>query len=902
MTHARSDVFSATKDTLFSKNTGSTKTHALTLDWVYGRTPSLPVLALQDNDQQVALYAAENVAVIYNHTSNSQHILQGHSQNLCSLCVSDDRRWIATADPSPMILVWDSYSGIPVCSLFHGHSTHGFTHMTFSRDTKLLVTLGARDVQHVCVWDWTVNTETPLFCSDLNPNHGVQKNLVFNSSSSELLSCSRTHVLLHTLEQKSLSCFALRLRKGGAADPGLPGACHSMCTADGALVQAVFNWRQPQVLVATAGGSVVVWDRSQGVSQRITPDKVTLIHLQEAPFTVLTSTDRCLVTGDAEGQVKFLDHDLKLLALFSELQLEPITSISFPPESTAGFLMGGPKKEENKMFIRNFMVTSSGSSVLHVTSESEEAQTLLEEEPEPIRALCCHPTRPLLVTGNNCTLKLRDTSSRRTVRQRQFSPEDTISCVTYDCTGSLLALGFCSGSVHLLDSSSLQSDPEQGFTFSTDSIRLLSFSHDAQFLAAADSGLVVSVLRRVSELQWETLGRHRSHFSPIQSLMFGLQLDSAQPRLLSLGQDRRLVEYDLENSSGLGLSIVSSQRVEQRAVPLCMTWYPPLSTEQFLLLCSDQYKLRLLNSTTHMCRKVVLGPTYGSPLQQVLVLPKSSQDQSPNYYMAFITQDMVGLQLLPADGNPFKSQALVCHPCGASFLSASFDGGHVVSAGGAGFTAMSWGVSTEALEAAAALGGPDMEPFYTLLDGGRDGHFFREMEDVFYYIQVRQQGTDSDQTRQVCTTIPLNQVSAMMRAVGFFPSEQEIEELQNEVRFSRYAETGRYVTELDLEDFIKLYVNHRPVFGLREELEQSFSRLQGNQQNMQRSDLLQLLQSHGEAMTEDEVLQSFSSLLDLSEETDSSRATKSSIPSEMSLETLSQILGFPPASAQTPEP
>ena len=42
-----------------------------------------------------------------------------------------------------------------------------------------------------------------------------------------------------------------------------------------------------------------------------------------------------------------------------------------------------------------------------------------------------------------------------------------------------------------------------------------------------------------------------------------------------------------------------------------------------------------------------------------------------------------------------------------------------------------------ALEALSLLGGEDLEPFYAMLEGGRGGEFFAELEEYFYYAQIR---------------------------------------------------------------------------------------------------------------------------------------------------------------------
>ncbi|XP_075024266.1 cilia- and flagella-associated protein 251 [Calonectris borealis] len=844
-------VWAATPGMLFQEDK-QTRLHPLSLSWVLGYNSSLAVHSLMDREDRVLLYISSHTVVIHDLLGNRQCHLQGHTNVISCLCVSEDRRWVATADrgPDALIIVWDSFSGVPVRTIFESHPEDGVSAIAISQDAKYLATISAGIVQRVCVWKWTSPAEKPVCSTELRPEFGYQDYVIFNPQNPyEFVSNSKTQVIFYLWGDGGLQYGAPLL------------SSQTFNSTVGHFSQSVFHFNNSQALTGTSAGKLVVWDtvgpRTPSKELPVKPHSMKatkLVPLQKESLTVLTAFESCIVTGDVKGQVKFYDGQLQLLTCYGHSKVGPIRSISFsktPPDppgaapncSTSCIASSRP------FVARNFILSTSDATVLHVATDRTNFEKIMEEAKKTVNAIACHPRQALVAVGSHCgLLKVWDYQQTRYLVSRIFT-EAGIQCLSYDPEGYFLAAGFTDGSVYILDAISLQSSCKE-FKFSCGPVTHISFSHDSEYLATADEKYSVTVYKRVLQNGsrcWEHLAGLHSHYKPIRSILFGVQLDSNEPRLLSLGEDRQLVEYDLNSSSKDHLVVLHRDRVEQVAVPLCLAWYPQLSTESFILTANNCYKIKLYNTTTKMCRKTLLGPTYGSPLEKIQILPTTNTMDPQKCYLAYITKDKVGLQILPVDGNPHKSSAFICHPDGVSDLASSYDGRYVFTAGGDDCTVMKWEVNLNALDAAASLGGEDLIPFYNLLDGGREGEFFRELEDYFYYVQLRNHGIDTLETRQVSTHIPLEEIPSVMRAMGFYPSEEKIEEMINEVKFSKYVDTGEQVTKINLGDFIKLYINHRPAFGLSmKKIQRAFQVLGYDNENgdkvIDRGDLLLLLQ------------------------------------------------------------
>ena len=198
--------------------------------------------------------------------------------------------------------------------------------------------------------------------------------------------------------------------------------------------------------------------------------------------------------------------------------------------------------------------------------------------------------------------------------------------------------------------------------------------------------------------------------------------------------------------------------------------------------------------------------------------------------------------------------AIHCHHHQVSDLVASWDGQWLLTAGGLDRSIHMWKVRPAALVATAKAGGSGIAPFVSQLDGGAQGIFYQEIVDHFYYAQLRAQGEDSTEPRKITGKVPMSELGNMMRSLGFYPSGREIDEMTSEAKAVAQA-AGRPADSFTFDEFLALYVNHRPIFGVsKEQIADAFAALATDGSGvLSREALVRVLNSYDEALGADDL-------------------------------------------------
>lgn len=77
-----------------------------------------------------------------------------------------------------------------------------------------------------------------------------------------------------------------------------------------------------------------------------------------------------------------------------------------------------------------------------------------------------------------------------------------------------------------------------------------------------------------------------------------------------------------------------------------------------------------------------------------------------------------------------------------------------------------------------------LELYPDLLEGGENGQLYRDLKDFFYYCQIRRREENTTKAHILDGKIPLKEIPNLMIALGYYPSIKEIENMQNEIKYS----------------------------------------------------------------------------------------------------------------------
>jgi WD40 repeat protein/Ca2+-binding EF-hand superfamily protein len=681
-----------------------------------------------------------------------------------------------------------------------------------------------------------------------------------------------------------------------------------------------------------------------------------------------------LVTGGSDGNVRFFDSDLRLVAWFDGLDAGAITGVSFvrratfEPETKRRFSddsasTGTSSVDDDRpgtvvaraFSAPDFVIATDASRIFEMTASDFERRgpreavdrakkkILLSGTVEPAVCFAAHPTEPVLfVCGALGRVWTWNYDTKKTIKvvdlcENGKRPKHRPTACCYRADGLGILVGTRGGELKALDADSLTETQAMRFTWNAVTRVTVSDDPSCAYAAASDKAGCVSLFRllgpivepkdgRDSARAFDFVGKHLTHAeeTPCVGLAFHSSADGENVELCSCGAEGRLARFDVAGSTaedGVDVLEVSDVALGGEAAggdarPTAMTFLanparvgdararpeasergdspgssrealePEDETSAILVVCDDHLKMRLVDCETLTCVGVKRAPSFGDAPVHFLV---PLANPSGNFAAFACERDVVGIVRLPLDGDPRNAMGVIAHPGRILTLEASKCGSRVFAlgadpAGGgdaelSGLTISVWTVRVDSgtfEESGSGRGrgfparrnARKSSRMASLLEGGSRGAFVEEMRDCFTYARLRASGSafpkfgpeESEPGR-----VPFESVPDLMRGLGFYVTQREIDDVFVELRREAEAEVAAIAencggsrarrTDLDFDRFLSLFVNRRPPRPVGfEDVREAFEIvLDGEGESVSRERLVEMLTTSGEAMSDDEL-------------------------------------------------
>ena len=823
---------------------------ALNLASVLGFSSNIAgsVGSLQTSEKDEVCYLSGHVLVLHNTTTGEQSKLQGHQNHITCMKITPDKKKVCTADKGEgsLLIVWDVDTHEPV-QVLESTYAYGFEAIDVSSSGKYLITVSApEESQEFALWDLNDLSKGPI-CTENIEAADKQYSIIFNQENEhEFISNGKDQTMFWTWQNASMKYFSPQVKSTDFKQP------------IGKFTQSIFLPESKSALTATSDGDVVVWDDSSIIHQKTDAgnrfaSKVLRLHSQTILF--LVTHGNYLVTGGADGFVRFFDSKLRLVAWFEDLGAGSVTSISFTH-----------KKAESCAFspfrCPPFIVGTGFGRIIQL-----DAQTFDEVSHENRAGNCLFKGIPGQVTAmieSQIDSSILLASKDGTIHSWDYLG-NTLSLVHADkapATGmawlsaDVIVLGMSTGVIKFI-SVITGEEVHPGIKASNQEISKVVINTAANVIAAYDAVKNVLLLKlgagKYSD-RWDFIGRITPHTAPVVD-MICIDQEEGESKLYSIGGDGMIFLYDLAGSTLKGgIKLKQVMQIGQGVALTASTILKEGPSGEALMVLADQAgKFRIFSGKHGVQRRIVLSPEYGGMIGKMQIFDLQDKGQCMAFHS---TGKVVGLVKLPLDGDPYKSCGIVAHPGNVSHLCISNDGSFMFTADGTGVVNM-WDIDVKALTAPEEAS--TVERYAAYLEGGMAGADFTEIQNYFYYCQLRVQGEDTSAPRHTPGKIPLDQVPYLMRALGYYLSEEDIAIIRSDVCGAESPDSK----EISFEEFFVLYMNYRPASILNGgDIQDAFSRLGIAPGVMDKEALIQALTTRGETMTREEIEDCLASLLD----------------------------------------
>lgn len=469
------------------------------------------------------------------------------------------------------MVVWDSLTGTPQRTYFSPHE-NGVVAMDISPDANYIVTLSDFIPQTISIWDISNEdlAEPIVSCTFCHTQDYKQICVKFNTQNvHQIVSNGKEHVVFFDWEDgvSDISYYMPQIQKSSFPVKE---------NANAHKTQSVFLPTSTQAVTGTTYGDILVWDMSLIVDGVAQPNERRLIKVvtlntvgettEKAIYTLNIHNDY-LVTGNADGTVRFYDQQFKIRAWFEELDLNSIMSVSFSftePEEAQDLLDDSLEEQDQKLLkteeppfrCSKFIVADKMAEVQICRAEQFESihenkpkDSIVQSISKPIRCIAVHPIDPYLaIAGKDGFFSIWNYVTKEKIPidyNHNYQHKDPTK-MEYTPDGKCLIVGYENGIIRFLDLDlidleqvnekvalrDIQEQPGKTSEKNERPVTLLTVSKDSKWFATADPDCGVCLFKKDHKygdpsepIEWIFSGKRRTHEIEITSIAFGEYLD-----------------------------------------------------------------------------------------------------------------------------------------------------------------------------------------------------------------------------------------------------------------------------------------------------------------------------------------------------------------------------------------